>query len=430
MRTARRSLAAAAVITATALTLTGCGRSSDPDAGGTASAAVADGPATGTITLWAMGNEGDRLTQILEGFEEANPDSDIEIVSVPWGSAYDKVSAAIAADSLPDLVQVGTTWMGGWAAAGAFDPLPEGLVEPEDFFEGPWGTTEIDGVSYGVPWNTDPRAFIYRKDFADSLGLEAPTTWDELTAFTTALQESGQARYGIYLPPSGTDFWQNVAPFALQADAEFLTEDEESFDFDSEGWREGLAYYQSFFTDGVAETRQLVAGQENVTAFVDGDIGSFIDAPYVLRAAIDQGGPSFADKVGIAELPAKDASSESTSLVGGSDWAVSANSDNRDGAWKLAQYFGTPEVQTQWYAVDGSTPANEAAWTDEITADPITAVYGAGLENARSAPTVATWPQVAASLDTNFERVAKGSATPEEALEAIQNEADAIGLGR
>ena len=47
---------------------------------------------------------------------------------------------------------VGTTWMGEFAQSGGLEPLPEDLVDPADFYEGAWGSTEVGGTSYGVPW--------------------------------------------------------------------------------------------------------------------------------------------------------------------------------------------------------------------------------------------------------------------------------------
>ncbi len=71
---------------------------------------------------------------------------------------------------------IGTTWMGEFAEAGGLMPTPEGLVDEADFFPGAWGSTEVGGTSYGVPWYVETRVLYYRKDLAEKAGwTEAPT---------------------------------------------------------------------------------------------------------------------------------------------------------------------------------------------------------------------------------------------------------------
>ena len=157
--THRRStgLAGVAVLAATSLVLSACGRS-DTGAGGEAqSEEVSGGEATGTIEVWAMGTEGEVLQDFSAAFEEANPDATVEVTAVPWESAHDKLAGAIASGETPDVSLIGTTWMGEFAEAGGLMPTPENLVDEEDFFPGAWASTEVGGTSYGVPWYVETR---------------------------------------------------------------------------------------------------------------------------------------------------------------------------------------------------------------------------------------------------------------------------------
>ncbi len=76
MSTWRRALMPLAVAT---LLVAACGRSDDGggEAGETATtqaAAVEEGPATGTISVWAMGTEGDNLGVLGDAFTAENPE--------------------------------------------------------------------------------------------------------------------------------------------------------------------------------------------------------------------------------------------------------------------------------------------------------------------------------------------------------------------
>jgi multiple sugar transport system substrate-binding protein len=157
LRTTRRTVmdrtvrVLAATIAVTAL-VASCGRS-DTEEGGAAqtAAAVGEGLATGTVEVWAMGTEGEELDKFAKAFVKENPDADIKVTAIPWDAAHDKIATAIAGGQTPDVTMVGTTWMGEFAATGALDPTPE-LIDSARFFEGAWGTTDVGGTNYGMPW--------------------------------------------------------------------------------------------------------------------------------------------------------------------------------------------------------------------------------------------------------------------------------------
>src|SRR5262245_24575544 len=164
----RRSRRDIGLLTTAAVTLTlGLGACGRDDTGGGAEeqgAAIKDGAATGTIEVWAMGTEGDALQDFSKAFSDANPDAEVEVTAIPWEAAHEKLANAIASGETPDVTLVGTTWMGEFAESGGIDPIPEDLVNEGDFFPGAWGSTEVGGTSYGVPWYVETRVLYYRTD--------------------------------------------------------------------------------------------------------------------------------------------------------------------------------------------------------------------------------------------------------------------------
>src|SRR5215211_560564 len=123
--------AATAVAVALVLGVSGCGR--DEGGAGTggepAGKEVGSGKATGEITMWAMGAEGEKLTEIAKDFEKENPEAKVNVNSFPFNTAHDKIATAIAGRQTPDVSMIGTTWMGEFAKTGAFDPIPSGLID-------------------------------------------------------------------------------------------------------------------------------------------------------------------------------------------------------------------------------------------------------------------------------------------------------------
>ena len=412
--------ASAVVAITAALALTGCGRGPD-DGGGDIAEPLAEGKAAGEITIWAMGAEGEKLSVLAADFMKENPDATVKVTPIPWDSAHDKIATAIAGGQTPDVSMIGTTWMGEFAKTGGLEATPDTLVKKGDFFEGAWNTTVVGGTSYGVPWYVETRLLYVNKDVAAKAGVtSAPKSWDDFKAAVTALKEKGGAKWGVNLQPGGTGSWQSVMPFVWQNGGDILNGD--TFAFDSPQTVEALAYYKSFFEEGLSP-KALPEGSLE-PSFLKGEIGAFISGPWHIGILKDQAG---ADKYQLWHMPAKQAA---TSFVGGSDLAVFKDAQNRDGAWKFVSYLSRPDVQIKWYQTAAALPAVTKGWDDPaLKSDPMLSAFGDQLRDAKAPPAIPAWEQVAAAFDTEIEKLVKTAATPEETAKTIQRNATSIGTG-
>ncbi|MHB8186957.1 MAG: sugar ABC transporter substrate-binding protein [Dermatophilaceae bacterium] len=420
-----RTTTVVALALTTSLGLAACGRSADTGAKpGDKASTVSSGKATGTISVWAMGAEGDNLSKLAKDFEAANPGVKVQVTAIPWDSAHDKFATAITAGKTPDAAMVGTTWMGEFATQ-ALDPTPSS-IDKSVFFDGAQKTTEVGGTSYGVPWYVETRLVYYRKDLAAKAGITTlPTDWAGLKAMAKAMQTKAGAKWGINLQPGATGSWQTILPFAWSNGAEVTTADQKKFTFDTPAMAEAVKYYQSYFTDKIA-AKQLPDGSIE-PSFVNGSIPMFISGPWEMSAVEKLGGADFKAKYGVMQMPKQ---KTATSFVGGSDFVVFKSSKNRDSAWKFVQWLSDPKTQVKWYGLSTDLPSVKSAWQDPaLTADPKLAVFGKQLEDAKAPPAIATWEQVAAVFDSEMEKVMKTGLDPATALKAIQVKADSIGTG-
>jgi multiple sugar transport system substrate-binding protein len=432
MNKTRRWLAVAATL---ALTAAACGRGDDDDGGAEGEQPEAsdgeasdgeqpeapEGEATGSVTVWAMGTEGDNLGVLADDFMAEFPDVSVDVEAVPWDAAHDKIVNAIAAGEVPDASLIGTTWMGEFAKLGGLDPTPDS-IDSGAFFEGAWDTTVVDGTSYGVPWYVETRLVYYRTDLAEDGGFnQAPADWDELKQLAQAQKDAG-ARWGISLQPGGTGSWQTFMPFFWQAGGE-IADEENNFTLDSEACVEALTYYDSFFEEGLSQPAVSdvpVEGQ-----FADGDVGSFISGPWMIGVVTDAGADPATFTV--AHQPENETA---TSFVGGGNFAVFDQSDNKAAAWAFVEYLTRPEVQAKWYETVSALPSVQAAWDEEaLTGDEMLATFGEQLEDAKAPPSFPTWEEVATAIDAQIERVTQGNTAPEEGCQGMQQEAESIGTG-
>jgi len=434
-RASKRSLRVVAAGVSLALVAAACGRddeegaddppdatadTSDDGSAGT-SGDDAGGPAEGSISVWAMGAEGENLDVLADDFMAEFPDISVDVTAVPWDAAHDRIVNSIAGGQVPDVSLVGSTWMGEFATLGGLEPTPSS-IDPSQFFEGSWDTTVVDGTSYGVPWYVETRLIYYRTDLAEQGGFnQAPANWDEFTQLVQAQADAG-AEYGISLQPGGVGSWQTYMPFFWQAGGEMLDESG-NFALGSDACVEALTFYDSFFEEGL--TPPAVSDVPVEAAFANGDVGAFISGPWMIGIVTDAGADPATWTV--AHQPTEDAG---TSFVGGGNLAVFDQSDNKPAAWAFVEYLSRPEVQVKWYETVQALPSVKSAWEDPALADEeLLTAFGEQLDDAKSAPAIPTWEQVAAAIDDQVEAVTVGDTSPEDGCAAMQQEAESIGTG-
>ncbi|MDR4481962.1 MAG: extracellular solute-binding protein, partial [Nitrospirales bacterium] len=109
------------------------------------------------IKFWSMGREGEIVPELLKEFEPENPGVRVIVQQIPWTSAHEKLLTAFAGDALPDVAQMGNTWIAEFAALDAVAGLDEmagasSVIKEEDYFPGIWATNVVGDTLYGVPW--------------------------------------------------------------------------------------------------------------------------------------------------------------------------------------------------------------------------------------------------------------------------------------
>jgi len=412
-----------AIALAGALCVTACGRST-PDDKPAAGATVGAGAATGTITMWAQGAEAERLPGLLKDFEAANPGVQVNVTPIPWDAAHNKYQTAIAGGTTPDVGQLGTTWMGEFGAAGALAPVPADL-DAGAFYPGSVKSTQLHGGTYAIPWYVDTPVLYYRTDLATKAGFTAPpATWDDFKAMAKAMQAKAGAKYGVSL---GAKDFQGFLPFAWSNGANLTSADGKSWTIDDPAMIEAVHYYQSFFTEGIADRSPSNDPGAHEAAFVNGSVPMFIGGPFEASELTKAGGAGFAAKYATAVLPR---SKTATSFVGGSNLVVFKKSANSAAAWKLIRFLAAPRTQVAWYKTTGDLPSAQAAWTDPALAgDPKLAVFGEQLRDVNAPPATAEWTQVQSAGDSQMEKVNVSGEDPSKAMKSLQATAASIGTG-
>ena len=132
--------------------LSGCGGGGEESS----SDDPAKAKASGEITVWAPGVEGEKLPALARDFEKANPGVKVKVTPIVIDQAHDKILTSIAGNKTPDVAWVGSTWMGEFAKTGALDEAPSS-IDIGQFFQGAQDAVTVEDKVYGVPWHVETR---------------------------------------------------------------------------------------------------------------------------------------------------------------------------------------------------------------------------------------------------------------------------------
>src|SRR5207245_9152302 len=103
-----------------------------------------------TLRIWAMGREGEVLSQLMPGFEKAHPDIHVEVQQIPWTAAHEKLLTAYVGEWTPDIAMLGNTWVPEFVALNALAPLDSLVLHSRvlgrvDVFDAIWKTNVVTG---------------------------------------------------------------------------------------------------------------------------------------------------------------------------------------------------------------------------------------------------------------------------------------------
>ncbi|WP_406497110.1 sugar ABC transporter substrate-binding protein [Streptomyces sp. NBC_00846] len=412
-RTARTATVGIAVAAALTFGVTACG-SSDGDS------VAADKKQT--LTVWAMGAEGEKLADVAKEYTKANPNVNVKVTPVGWDVAHQKLVSAAAAGTLPDVAQMGGSYLGEFAELGVLEPVDTKTFNEKDFFQSGWQQGEVDGKAYGVPWYVDTRVLYYRTDLAEKAGVtKAPTDWKEMQDLATAYQKKAGTKWGLSIQPSGLDTVQNFYSFLYSAGGEIVNDKGEVV-IDSPEAVKALKEYGSYFDKGLSN-KSVQPGYDVVKDFGNGRVPMFFGGPWHVTL-LNEGQPQIKGKWAVANVPADKASG---SMAGGSSLVISKDSKHKAAATEFIKYLTDTKGQADWYKRTKDLPANTSAWTSgDLADDANLQVFKKQMDTAKASPSLSNWTEITDKVDQAIAKVTQGKASAEDALKTAQSEIEGL----
>ena len=142
-----------------------------------------------TLVLWHSKHqaEGDALLAIIDYCMEANPGLVVEQVYTPDNTLRDSFQASAGAGEGPDVIITANDNAGVFSNAGLIAPVVLSEETLANASDAAWGTFQVGGEQYGVPFSAKTLAFFYNHDLVP----DAPATWADVLAISEELAADG-----------------------------------------------------------------------------------------------------------------------------------------------------------------------------------------------------------------------------------------------
>ncbi len=398
-----------------------------------ASAACAGGASPGgdvELRVWAFGSEGEALAPLAREFERSQPGIRVRVQQIPWTAAHEKLLTAYVGDALPDVAQLGNTWIPEFAALGALQALDSLIAHDStaipisDYFPGVLATNVVDDTLFGVPWYVDTRVMFYRTDLLRAAGVTTPPVtwaqWREALAKVKRVQPRGS--FPVLLP---LDEWAQPLIFGLQSGAPLLAERGTRGGFRDARFRRGFEFYVSLFNDSLAPALANTQISNVYQEFAAGRVAMYITGPWNVGAFRKRLPDSLQNSWMTAPLPGPD--SAGVSFAGGSSIVIMRKSAHQAAAWKFLAFLSDPARQARFFEATGDLPARRSAWdAPALARDAQLAAFRTQLGRVLPSPAVPEWELIASRMAQAAERAARGRQTVDAALASLDEDVDGI----
>jgi raffinose/stachyose/melibiose transport system substrate-binding protein len=370
------------------------------------------------VELWSW-NAGTNYEQVFddagERFAAANDGADLTKNYIDYGDFVTRAKTAIAGNIPPDLLQM--PWAGEFldiVKAGSLQPLDEYLGEgfPE-FFGGVMDSVKYDGHTWAVPLDVNNLTIGYNTEIFDELGLEVPTTSDELIAVAQKIRESGK-----YSPlctsikdgwPAG-DVWFAQAAYTTDSDAMIRAADRGEATRDDPAFVAAAENVKKLVDGGVfVDDATSISYMDCVNLFAQKQAAMFYPVGNFILNVVDSsaGGPGML-KYDLMAFPPPDASQTPVATGGiAIMFSIPVGAKNPEAAAEVLRYLTNEEGRAKLVGLD-FIPASEA----DSSSNP-SELYGKMLGFQSTARTRAIFtPATYAALTNGIQGLFAGSKAP------------------
>ncbi len=250
----------------------------------------------------------------------------------------------------------------------ALDDRFNAWADKDQFVEATLAPLRIGGKLYGIPYNTNARGIVYRKDLLEQYGFKVPTSWPEMVETARQITKlTNKEIFGFFVctlvgdPRAPQEFISWYYQVSHKKDMFDVSGDAPTLAATVEELEQVLTLYDELFkgdfpacdpnqrgTGWPVEDPGYVAGKWAMCP-----MGTWL---WGRREESDIAKDILENKTGIAPLPVAEGGEPATYLEV-KPIMLNSYSKHRDEAWELIKFICSKEQMALWLADSGGIPA-------------------------------------------------------------------------
>lgn len=409
----------AATVFASSLVLTACSSNdsadsadstgADSSADATAESSDSGEEGRGPITF-AMGrNDTDKLTPIIETWNEEHPDEKVTLEELA-GEADDQretlVQSLQAGNSDYDVMALDVVWTADFAANQWLEPLEGDYeVDTSDLLDATVESATYRDKLYALPQNTNGQLLFRNTELVDS----EPENFADLASSCEQLDDAVecltlQLKQYEGLTVNTIGFIEGWGGHVLDGDDVVVDSDEA---------KAGLQALVDAFEDGTISSSLSATEEETNLAFTEGETAYAINWPYMFTNAEEAS--ATAGKFEVSPLVGKDGVGVST--LGGYNNGINVNSEHKKTALDFMKFIINEENQTS-FAENSFPPVLASIYEDDSLVEqfPYLPALKESLENAAPRPVSPFYEAISKAIQDNAYAALQGNKPVDEAI--------------
>ncbi|MBQ1310686.1 MAG: ABC transporter substrate-binding protein [Blautia sp.] len=389
-----------------------------------------------TVTFAFDEGVGTPTEEAIAAFNESQDEIFVQSYHLPQDANNlhdDFVNKMISEDTSIDVMALDVVYIAEFASAGWLEALDDLYTEEElgAYLDGTVEGAKYDGTLYAAPWFTNASALFYRTDVLEELGVtEVPTTFQGWKDLFDQLPEDSGIDYAFCFQGSQSEAMVcNWVEFLASFGASVLNE-------------EGAPVCNS--EEAVLATQMMADlvgtyAPEGTTTYAETEAQQVFQEGKALTCRTWSGtwntfnNPEESDvagNVGMTVLPVNEENDTSHSCLGGLDLAINTYiSDEQKEATKTFVKWLTSEEEEKAFCLSSSQPPTvKAVYSDAdvLEAIPFYTDFYSIIESGKGRPSTPDYSVLSDAIQRNVHMALTGESSVEDALNALQEEAEAL----
>lgn len=282
---------------------------------------------------------------LVKQFNEENPDIEVEVQLTPWSQYWTKLDAAAGAKTAPDVFWM-NVYLPKYTDAGIIEPL-DSYIEKDGIDKAQWVPSMLElysdkGVQYGLPKGMDVVVVAYNKRILDKYDVAYPEegwSWDDFVAKGAELRdkitEAGGDEYAVAIELDSQQ--PSYLQLLVEDGLKIYSDDGLTTDLNDPKAVKAFADLVGLIDEKILPEYTVLSDTKGTDLFISEKAGLLYVGSWK-ASVLDSA--SFAENIGLIPLPKRE---NNNVALGGISYAISAFSEHKDAAWKLAKFLAGPE---------------------------------------------------------------------------------------